>query len=89
MKKKMLSPAAKRVTRLWAGHPEGFIDAFANLYTDIADAILARRDGFAADPLAYTFPTVEDGVLGVKFVEAAVASNRQDGRWVDATLSIL
>ena len=39
----------------------------------------------AADPLAYTFPTVEDGVLGVKFVEAAVESNAQDGRWVDAT----
>jgi predicted dehydrogenase len=84
-----LAPAAQRVARLWPGHPEGFIDAFANLYTDMADAILARRDGIAADPLAYTFPTVEDGVLGVKFVEAAVASNRQDGRWVGATLSTL
>lgn len=79
-----LSPAAKRTTRLWPGHPEGFIDAFANLYTDIADAVLARRDGAAADPLAGTFPTVEDGVLGVQFVEATVASNAQDGRWVDA-----
>ena len=81
-----LSPAAKRVTRLWAGHPEGFIDAFANIYTDIADAILARRDGVAADEGAYTFPTVEDGVLGVKFVEAAVESSQQDGRWVSAAL---
>jgi hypothetical protein len=74
------------VSRLWTGHPEGFIDAFANVYSDIADAILARRDGYAADPLAYTFPTVADGVLGVKFVEAAVESNAQDGRWVSALL---
>jgi len=81
-----LDPAAQRVSRLWTGHPEGFIDAFANLYTDMADAILARRDGVAADPLAYTFPTVEDGVMGVRFVEAAVESNRQDGRWVSAML---
>lgn len=82
-----LAPEAQRVSRLWTGHPEGFIDAFANIYIDIAEAILARRDGYAADPLAYTFPTVTDGVLGVKFVEAAVASNRQDGRWVSARLS--
>lgn len=81
-----LAPAARRVSRLWPGHPEGFIDAFANVYSDIAEAVLARRDGIAADPLAYTFPTVEDGVLGVKFVEAAVESNQQEGRWVDATL---
>ncbi len=81
-----LAPAARRVSRLWPGHPEGFIDAFANVYRDIAEAVLARRDGIDADPLAYTFPTVEDGVLGVKFVEAAVESNQQDGRWVDATL---
>ncbi len=81
-----LDPAAQRVSRLWTGHPEGFIDAFANVYSDIAAAILARRDGYAADPLAFTFPTVADGVLGVRFVEAAVESNRQDGRWVDARL---
>ena len=82
-----LDPAASRVARLWPGHPEGFIDAFANLYTDMADAIRARRDGHAADPLALTFPTVADGVLGVKFVEAAVESNAQDGRWVSAMLA--
>jgi predicted dehydrogenase len=81
-----LAPAAQRVTRLWPGHPEGFIDAFANLYTDIADAILARRDGVKVDPLAYTFPTVEDGVLGIQFIEAAVESNAQGGRWVNTRL---
>lgn len=81
-----LAPAAQRVNRLWPGHPEGFMDAFANIYSDIAAAIVARRDGSAVDPLALTFPTVEDGVMGVKFVEAAVESNRQDGRWVSARL---
>ncbi len=83
-----LSPAAVRASRLWPGHPEGYLEAFANIYTDIADAVLARRDGAAADPLAYLFPTVEDGVLGVKFVDAAVASHQRDGRWVDAALDI-
>src|SRR5260370_42439407 len=83
-----LSPAARRPSRLWPGHPEGYLEAFANLYSDIADAVLARRDGVTADQLAYLFPTVEDGVLGVKFVDAAVESHQQDGRWVDATVDV-
>jgi predicted dehydrogenase len=78
-----LSPSARRASRLWPGHPEGFLAAFANIYADIADAVIARRDGIEVDPLAYSFPTVEDGVLGVKFVDAVVASHQQDGRWVD------
>jgi len=78
-----LAPAAQRVNRLWPGHPEGFMDAFANIYSDIAAAIVARRDDSAVDPLALTFPTVDDGVLGVRFVDAAVESNQQGGRWVD------
>ncbi len=82
-----LDPAARRVSRLWPGHPEGFIDAFANIYSDIADAVLARRNGTAADALLQTYPSVADGVLGVKFVEAAVESNAQGGRWVDATIA--
>jgi predicted dehydrogenase len=83
-----LSPAAQRASRLWPGHPEGYLAAFANLYSDIADAVLARRDGVAADPLAYLFPTVEDGVLGVLFVDAAVASHQQNGRWVHANIDL-
>lgn len=83
-----LSPDAQRASRLWPGHPEGFLAAFANIYTDIADAVLARRDGAEADPQAYLFPTIEDGVLGVKFVDAAVESHQQDGRWTDATVDL-
>jgi predicted dehydrogenase len=71
-----LSPAAQRASRLWPGHPEGYLEAFTDLYSDIADAVLARRDGVAADPLALQFPTVEDGVQGVKFVDAAVVSHQ-------------
>ncbi|MFN8492837.1 MAG: Gfo/Idh/MocA family oxidoreductase [Caldilineaceae bacterium] len=83
-----LSPSAQRASRIWPGHPEGFLAAFANLYTDIADVIVARRTGAEADPLAYLFPTVEDGVLGVKFVDAAVASHQRDGAWVDVMLDL-
>ncbi len=50
--------------------------------------MIARRDGVEVDPLAYLFPTVEDGVLGVKFVDATVESNQRDGSWVDARLDL-
>ena len=83
-----LSAAAQRATRLWPGHPEGFLEAFANLYSGAADAVLARRDDAPLDRSALSFPTVEDGVLGVKFVEATVESSRRDGAWVDASLDL-
>jgi predicted dehydrogenase len=83
-----LSPQAARATRIVLGHPEGFHEAFANLYTDAAEAIVARRTGGKPDPLALDFPTVEDGARGVKFVEAAVASHRNGGSWTDATLAL-
>jgi predicted dehydrogenase len=83
-----LSPEAERATRIVLGHPEGFHEAFANLYRDAAEAIVARRTGGRPDPLALDFPTVADGARGVKFVEAAVASHRAGGRWTDATLAL-
>jgi predicted dehydrogenase len=80
-------PASARACRVVAGHPEGFHEAFANLYSDAAEAIAARRTGRRADPLALQFPNERDGAIGVKFVEAAVASSRAGGAWTDATLS--
>jgi predicted dehydrogenase len=66
-------------TRISRGHPEGFLEAFANLYVDFADAIVARN---AARPVADPgFPTVEAGVAGADFVAAVVASSRAGGRW--------
>ena len=73
--------AAGRVTRVPPGHPEGYLEGFANLYTEIAAAIRAARTGKKADP-AVPFPTVTDGVRGVAFVEAAVKSSQGNGKWV-------
>jgi predicted dehydrogenase len=83
-----LSAQAERATRIVLGHPEGFHEAFANLYADAAEAIGARRTGTRPDPLALDFPSVEDGARGIKFVEAAVASHRNGGRWTDASLEL-
>ena len=78
-----LAPAAKRATHMVAGLPEGFFDAFAVLYRDFADIIVARRSGGAADPLTRLAPTAADGVRGCAFVEAALASRQAGGGWVD------
>jgi predicted dehydrogenase len=67
-----LCEAARDASRLPAGHPEGFIEAFANLYTGVAQAIR----GAGGD-----YPTVEDGARGVHFIEAVLASARAGARW--------
>jgi len=72
--------AANAVTRIPAGHPEGYLEGFANLYTEAAHAILARRDGEEA-PADSLLPTVRDGLQGVAFVDAVVRSSRADGAW--------
>jgi predicted dehydrogenase len=76
-----LSASAQRASRIPAGHPEGFIEAFANVYRGVFADIRARASGRAADPLDADYPTVEDGARGVRFIERAVASSR-DGRWL-------
>ncbi|TMB56372.1 MAG: Gfo/Idh/MocA family oxidoreductase [Chloroflexi bacterium] len=81
-------PASARACRIAAGHPEGFHEAFANLYSDAAEVIAARRSGSQPDPLALEFPNERDGAIGVKFVEAAVASSRANGAWTDARLAL-
>jgi predicted dehydrogenase len=74
-------PLAARACRIVAGHPEGFPDGFANLYSDAAEAIAARRAGLAADPLALNFPTARDGLVGVRFIERVLASSDKGGAW--------
>jgi predicted dehydrogenase len=74
-------PAAAAVTRIPAGHPEGYLEAFATLYREIADAIRAPRQRGRAAP-GWRFPTLVDGWRGVAFVEQAVSSSRRGGRWV-------
>lgn len=76
-----LEPLAEHATRIEIGHPEGYQEAFASLYKDVAEVIAARHTGRAPNPLAIDFPTVLDGALGMAFIEAAVSSHRE-GRWV-------
>ena len=75
------SPAAARATRLPPGHPEGFIEAFANVYANACDTIRARLRGEQPDPLALDYPTVEDGLRGMLFIEAVVRSARSREKW--------
>jgi predicted dehydrogenase len=81
------SSEAMRGSRMPEGHPEGYIEGFANLYRDAAELIRARRAGVAPDRAAlFSVPTVIDGAKGIRFVEAAVQSSRTDGRWTSAML---
>ena len=73
--------ADSRVIRVPPGHPEGYLEGFANIYSDVALAIKAARSG-APWPEGVTFPTIDDGVKGMAFVEAAVASSRANAAWV-------
>ena len=74
--------AASAATRIPSGHPEGYIEAFAQVYRDIADLIAATDNG-APGANALLAPTVKDGVRGVRFIHAAVESSRQDAAWVE------
>jgi predicted dehydrogenase len=75
-------PLAARSSRIVAGHPEGFHEGFANLYSDAAEAIAARRAGKEANPLALYFPNSWDGLLGVRFVDSVIQSSKANGQWV-------
>jgi predicted dehydrogenase len=73
---------ASRVTRIPSGHPEGYLEAFATLYSEIGAEIRSRRAKAPKRDKAVQFPTVADGVKGVAFVEAVVASSSKGGKWV-------
>jgi predicted dehydrogenase len=77
-----LSDDATRLTRAGLGHPEGFLEAFANFYLDLAEMLRARRAGAREPVRDLSIPTGVDGLIGVRFVEATMASHTQDGAWV-------
>lgn len=79
-----LCEAAKRATRLPPGHPEAFIEAFANIYASVAATIRTRRDGHPVGGAADDFPTVYDGARGVHFIEKTVESSRSERKWTNA-----
>ena len=73
-------PESKRVSRVPGGHPEGYLEGFATIYSEAAAAIAAAREGRSAAP-EVTFPGIEDGVKGLAFIDAAIRSSRAGGVW--------
>lgn len=77
-----LYPESLAHTRIPAGHPEGYLEAFANIYRNFAMCVKARLEGREPDPIYTDFPTVQDGVRGMKFIEKVIASGRSKSKWV-------
>ncbi len=71
------------VTRIPTGHPEGYLEAFANIYLDVVQAIRRYIDGDPLDPEKYAFPTVYDGLRGMQFINSAVQRAKNGAVWVD------
>ncbi|WP_217275259.1 Gfo/Idh/MocA family protein [Hymenobacter sp. BRD128] len=73
-------------TRTPAGHPEGYLEAFANLYRNFALTLQAGLAGQPATPEAQDYPSIEEGVRGMAFIENVIASGRSDQKWTDFTV---
>lgn len=76
-----LSETAAAHTRLPAGHPEGFLEAFANIYRNVALTLQSRISGESPDPIHTDFPDVHDGVRGIAFLDTVIASSKSDEKW--------
>ncbi|WP_201859157.1 Gfo/Idh/MocA family protein [Microvirga soli] len=75
--------ASRAASRIPGGHPEGYLEGFAQLYTDVAEQIAARIEKREPSPFSLQVPTVDQGVRGVRFIEAAVRSSQRKAAWVD------
>jgi predicted dehydrogenase len=82
-----MAPAAERLVRMPRGHPEALTDAWANLYLELAVAVEARRTGRPLAEGLLAYPTLEDGIAGLRFVDAAVRADA-DGGWVGIDWSL-
>jgi predicted dehydrogenase len=74
---------SRAASRIPGGHPEGYLEGFAQIYTDIAEQIAARLEGRDPNPLSLQAPTVEHGVRGVRFIDAAVRSSQRKAAWTE------
>ena len=81
-----VSSFAQHNARVPAGHPEGYLEAFANLYRNFALSLQARDAGATAAPEALDYPTIADGVRGMAFIENVIASGRSDKKWTEFTV---
>jgi len=77
-----LCPATQAHTRIPAGHPEGYLEAFANIYRNVAKCIQARISGETIDPIYEDYPTVDDGVRGMEFLYKVIESGQSDQKWI-------
>ncbi|RYF62834.1 MAG: gfo/Idh/MocA family oxidoreductase, partial [Cytophagaceae bacterium] len=76
-----LAPEAQSNTRLPAGHPEAFLEAFANLYYNFALTLRARMNGQEPDPIRLDFPGIEEGLRGMAFIDTVLASDKSSEKW--------
>ena len=83
-----ISPEADRASRVTVGHAEGFFGAFGNIYADLAEQLHANRERRKPNPLALSCPTAEDGSRSIAAVQAAVASAKARGAWINCAPSI-
>lgn len=77
-----MGAVAQAHTRVPAGHPEGYLEAFANIYRNFAKVVQAKLDGKSPDPIYLDFPTVDDGVRGMEFIDAVIESGEKNAAWV-------
>ncbi len=77
-----LYPEAQWAARIPAGHPEGYLEAFANIYRNFALCVRAHEEGRTPDPLHTDFPSVQDGVRGMRFIEKVIQSGKSVQKWV-------
>jgi predicted dehydrogenase len=79
-------PIAGHASRIPAGHPEGYLEAFAQLYADLAEQITARIENRAPDPMSLLVPDIADGVAGMRFIEGVLESSRRNAAWVQLSI---
>ncbi|MBP7822165.1 MAG: Gfo/Idh/MocA family oxidoreductase [Saprospiraceae bacterium] len=77
-----LGPEAAAHTRIPAGHPEGYLEAFANIYRNVAKCIQAKDSGLEVDPLFKDFPDIKDGVRGMEFIYKVIESGKSTQKWL-------
>ena len=78
-----LSSFAQHNTRTPSGHPEGYLEAFANIYKNFAEHILALQDKIEPKKESLDYPSITEGVRGMAFIETVIASGKSDQKWLD------
>jgi predicted dehydrogenase len=81
-----LSNFAKHNTRTPGGHPEGYLEAFANIYRNFAQSLMCKMQGKEPSAEMLDYPRVEEGVRGMAFIDNVVASSQSEKKWTDFTL---